>query len=64
MKINLIVSEVSMNKRQTKKKNKIIQSGYDLGFYHIPKYREIRELDRNYHEYLICCKHTERSMIV
>lgn len=51
-----------MNKRKIKKRNKIIKNADDLGFYHIPKYREIREVERNYHEYLICCKHTERSV--
>lgn len=50
-----------MNKRQAKKRNNLIQNGYDLGFYHIPKYREIRERDKNYHEYLIWRKHTKKT---
>lgn len=51
-----------MNKRQAKKKYKIIQIGLDFGFYHTPTYRELKELNRSYHEYLIRCKHTEKTV--
>lgn len=47
-----------MNKRQAKKKEKLFQLGMDWGFYHFPRYREIKEIERNYHEY---CVHSYRN---
>ena len=50
-----------MNKRQAKKKDNLIKMGKYYGFYHIPKYRELREIDRSYHEYCIRSYRTEKD---
>ena len=50
-----------MNKRQAKNRENLIQLGMDWGFWHIPKYREIRELERSYHEYCVRTYRTEKE---
>lgn len=50
-----------MNKRQAKKRENLIQLGMDWGFWHIPTYKEIKELERGYHEYCVRTYRTEKE---
>ena len=50
-----------MNKRQAKKKETLIQLGMDWGFWHIPKYKEIKAIERSYHEYCVRSYRTEKK---
>ena len=51
-----------MNKRQAKKKEKLYQIGMDWGFYRFPKYREITEMERGYHNFCINNYRAEREI--
>lgn len=51
-----------MNKRQAKKREKLEQLGIDWGFYRLPKYKEIKYVERGYHEYCIQNYRAEREM--
>lgn len=51
-----------MNKRQSKKKEKLIQLGMDWGFYHVPTYKEIKEMERSYHEFCIKTYRADREI--
>ena len=51
-----------MNKRQAKKREKLYQLGMDWGFYHFPKYREIKEMERGYHNFCVNAYRTEREI--
>ena len=50
-----------MNKRQAKKRKTLIQLGMDWGFWQIPKYKEIKEVERGYHEYCVHSYRTEKK---
>lgn len=50
-----------MNKRQAKKRKKLYQLGDDWGFYHFPKYREIKEMERSYHNFCVNTYRKERE---
>ena len=50
-----------MNKRQAKKREKLEQLGIDWGFYRLPKYKEIKYVERGYHEYCLQHYRTKRN---
>lgn len=51
-----------MNKRQKKKQDKFIKLCVAYGYHYIPTYKELRELERNYHEFCINNYRTEREL--
>ena len=61
MIITLNEVNLFMNKRQVKKKYNLIKMGEYYGLYHIHKYKELREIDRSYHEYCIRSYRVEKD---
>lgn len=51
-----------MNKRQKKKKDRFSQLCVEYGYHYVPTYKELRELERAYHEFCINNYRVERAI--